>query len=81
MLKNEIDGSCGMYGREESFIEDVMGKAERERPHWMPRHRWENNITMDLQEIAWRGMECIGMDQDVDSWLDILSVVMNLWFQ
>jgi len=47
----------------------------------MPRHRWENNITMDLQEIAWRGMECIGMDQDVDSWLDILSVVMNLWFQ
>jgi len=44
----------------------------------MPRHRWENNITM---KVAWRDMEYIDLAQDVDGWLDILSVVMNLWVQ
>jgi len=29
-------------------------------------------------EVAWRGMEYIDLAQDVDSWLDILSVVMKL---
>jgi len=33
MKKNEIDGSCGMYVRKEPFIEDLVGKAEGERPH------------------------------------------------
>jgi hypothetical protein len=27
----------------------LVGKPEGKRPLGKPRHRWENNITMDLQ--------------------------------
>ena len=29
-----------------------VGKPEGKRPHGRPRRRWEDNITMDLQEIG-----------------------------
>jgi hypothetical protein len=34
-----------------------MAKPEGERPLSKPRHRWENNIKMDLREIRWGGMD------------------------
>ena len=27
----------------------------RERDHLLTRHRWEDNINIDLQEVGWRG--------------------------
>ena len=30
-----------------------MGKPEGKRPLVRPRHRWENNVKMDLQELGW----------------------------
>ena len=30
-----------------------MGKPEGRRPLGRPRHRWEDNIKMDLQEVGW----------------------------
>ena len=32
-----------------------------------PRHRWENNIKMDLQEVGSEGMDWIDLTQDRDS--------------
>jgi hypothetical protein len=32
----------------------LVGKRERKRPLRRPRHRWEDNIKMDLQEMGWR---------------------------
>ena len=29
-----------------------MGKPEGKRPLGKPRHRWEDNIKMDLQEVG-----------------------------
>jgi hypothetical protein len=31
-----------------------------------PRHRWEDNIKMDLQEMGWGGMNWIAVAQDRD---------------
>jgi hypothetical protein len=31
----------------------LVGKPEGERPLERPRRRWEDNIKMDLQEVAW----------------------------
>jgi len=31
----------------------LVGKPERQRPLGRPRHRWEDNIKMDLQEVGW----------------------------
>jgi len=32
------------------------------------RHRWENNIKMNLQEVGWRGVEWINLAEDRDRW-------------
>jgi hypothetical protein len=43
------------------------GKSERKRPLGRPMRRWEDNIKMDLQEVACGGMEWIDLAQDRDS--------------
>ena len=30
------------------------GEPERKRPLERPKHSWEDNIKMDLQEMEWR---------------------------
>jgi hypothetical protein len=42
------------------------------------RHRWEDNIKMDLQEVGWGGMDWIDMAQDRDRWRALVNAVMNL---
>jgi len=34
----------------------------KERKFETPRHRWENNIKVDLQEIGWRGGVWTGLN-------------------
>jgi hypothetical protein len=43
-----------------------------------PKHRWEDNIKIDLQEVGWGGMDWIDMAQDRDRWRALVSAVMNL---
>jgi hypothetical protein len=31
----------------------LVGKPEGRRPLGRPRHRWEDNIKMDVQEVRW----------------------------
>jgi len=47
----------------------------REREH---RHRWEDNIKMDLQEVGCGVMDWIELTQDMDSWQALVNAVMNL---
>jgi hypothetical protein len=42
----------------------LVGKLEGKRPQGRPRHRWLNNIKMDLGEKGWNGMDWIGLAQD-----------------
>jgi hypothetical protein len=35
----------------------LVGKPEGKRPHGRPRHRWKDNIRMDLREIWWEGVD------------------------
>jgi hypothetical protein len=37
----------------------LVGKPEGKRPARIPRHRWEDNIKMELREIRWGGMDWI----------------------
>jgi len=46
--KNEMGGAGSTYGERRSVCTVLMGKPERKRPLGSPRHRWEDNITMDL---------------------------------
>ena len=55
----------------------LVGKPEGKRPLGRPRHRWEDNIKMDLQEVECRGMDWIELAQDRDRWWALVHVVMN----
>jgi hypothetical protein len=37
----------------------LVGKPEGKRPIGRPRHRWEDNIKMDLQEVGCGGIDWI----------------------
>jgi hypothetical protein len=43
-----------------------------------PRHRWEDNIRMDLQEVRCGCENWIGLAQDRDRWQTLVSAVRNL---
>jgi hypothetical protein len=34
----------------------LVGKLGKKRPFGRPRHRWDDNIRMDLREIVWEGV-------------------------
>jgi hypothetical protein len=42
----------------------VVGKSEGKGPLGRLRHRWEDNINMDLREKVWKGVDRINMAQD-----------------
>jgi len=44
----------------------LVGKPEETSLLGRPRHRWEDNIKMDLQEVGCGGIDWIEMAQDRD---------------
>ena len=56
-----------------------VGKHEGKRPLGRPRHRWEDNVKMDLQEVGCGGMDLIELDQHRDRCWALVNAVMNLW--
>jgi hypothetical protein len=55
-----------------------VGKPEGNRPLGRPRHRWVDNIKMDILEIIWGGVDWIGLAQDRHKWGALVNAVMNL---
>ena len=56
----------------------LVGKHEVKRPLGRPRHRWEDNINIDLQEVGCGCMGWIELAQDRDRWRALVNAVMNL---
>jgi hypothetical protein len=48
-------------------------------PLGRPRHRWVDNIKIDLRKIVWDAMYWIELAQDRDQWRALVNMVMNLW--
>jgi hypothetical protein len=56
------------------LVENPEGKG----PLGRPRHKWVDNIKMDLREIEWDGTDWIDLAQDRDQWIALVNAVMNL---
>ena len=67
-----------MWGERRGTYGVLVGKPEANRPFGRPRHRWEDNIEMDLQEVGCGGMGWIDLAQDRDKWRALVNAVMNL---
>ena len=75
-------GHVARMGEERGVYRVLVGEPEGERPLGRPRHRWVDNIRMDLQEVGCGYMDWIGLAQDRDRWRTLVSAVMNflvLW--
>ena len=56
----------------------LVGKPESERPLGRARHRWEDNIKVDLREIGGVPGDWIALTEDRDQWRAYVWAVMNL---
>jgi len=71
-------GHVAHMGEERAAYRILVGKPEGKRPMRRPRHRWVDNIRMDLQEVGCGCVDWIGLAQDRDRWQTLVSAVMNL---
>jgi hypothetical protein len=55
----------------------LVGEPEGKRPLGRPGLRWVDSIKIDLVEIGWGGVDCIGLAQ-VEKWRALVNVVTNL---
>jgi hypothetical protein len=55
-----------------------VGKSEGKRPLGRAKHRWVDNIKIDLRDIGWDGMDWIDLAQNRDQWSSFVNTVMNL---
>jgi hypothetical protein len=65
-------------GERKGAYRALVGKPEGRRPLGRPRHRWEDNIKMDLQQVGWGGIDWIDLAQDRDRWRALVNTVMHL---
>jgi len=61
-------GHVACMGESRIAYRVLVGKPEGKRPFERPRHRWENNIKMDLQEVGCECMDWIDLAQNKDRW-------------
>jgi hypothetical protein len=73
-----LAGHVARMGEERGVYRVLVGKPEGKRPLGRPRHRWVDNIRMDLQEVGCGHVDWIGLAQDKDRWRTLVSAVMNL---
>ena len=67
-----------MYEERRGVYRVLVRKPEGKRPLGRPRHRWEDNIKMDLQEVGCGFMYWIELAQDRDRWRALVNAAMNL---
>jgi hypothetical protein len=52
-----------------------VGKPEGYIPLGRPRHKWEDNIKIDIQEVSCGGMDWIDVAQDRNRWRALVNAV------
>jgi len=70
--------SLMVYGERRLLYRFLVGKCEGKRPFEKTSGRWENNITMCLQEMGSGFMEWIDLAQNSDRCWALVNEVVNL---
>jgi hypothetical protein len=60
-------------GERKGVYRVLLGKPEGKRPLGRSRHRWGDNIKMDLQEVRCGGMDWIELAHDRDRWQALVN--------
>jgi len=66
-------------GERRGIYRVLVERPEGRRPFGRPRHKWEDNIKMALQEVGCGDMDWNKLAQDMYRWRALVNAVMNLW--
>jgi hypothetical protein len=64
-------------GAKRNAYKILVGKPEEKRPLRRPRHRWVNDIKMDLID-RWDDRDWSDLAQDRHQWRALVNAAMNL---
>ena len=56
----------------------LTDKRTGKRPLGRPRHRWEDSIRMDLEEMCIYAGNWVDLAQDRDYWIALVNASLNL---
>jgi hypothetical protein len=76
--KNEMPGHVARMIERRGVYRVSVGKPEGKRPFGRLRHRCDDNIKVDLQEVGCEVMDWIELAQDRARWWAVVNAVMNL---
>ena len=71
-------GHVAHWGERRGGYRVFVGKPEGKRPLGRPRHIWEDNIKMHLQEVGCEIMDWIELAEDRDRCWALVNAVLNL---
>jgi ribosome biogenesis protein Nip4 len=73
-------GLVAHMGEMGNAYRNMVGKPERKKLLQRPRHRWEDNIRMDLRETGREVVDWIHLAQVREQWQALVNTVMNFMF-
>jgi len=73
-----MGGACGPNGEKSGLYRVLVGKPVGKRQLGRPRHRCDDKIKMDLQEVGCGSMDWINQAHDSARWWALVTVIMNL---
>jgi hypothetical protein len=65
-------------GEKKNAYRLLVGKGDGKKQLGRPRRRWVDNIRMDLGEMGWGDVDCIGLAKDRNRWRAVVNSVLNL---
>ena len=71
-------GHVARMGEMKAVYRGLVGKPEGKKQLGRPKHRWVDNIKIDLQEVVCRDMDWFDVAQDRDKWRALVNAAMNL---
>jgi hypothetical protein len=72
-----LAGHVARMGEKRNAYRLLVGKPKGKRPLGRPRRRWVDNIRMDLGEVGWSDVDCIGLAKDRNRWRALVNSVLN----
>jgi hypothetical protein len=74
-----LAGNVARMGEKRNAFRLLVGNSEEKGTLGRPRHRWMDNIKMDLGEIGWGVLDWNDLAQDTDRWGALVNALMNFW--